>query len=638
MTAPLTVIIAGYPALVDALQESGRIRQVLGVDSTSQLQQLTSQMPAVPHSELVFAFADTLTVDTDQGLAELIGFLVTNRIKVVLLGTGQVADQLAGHFGDGVGLLRGPFTANLMLGALSGLPGVAMIPAAESGYRQLPPPGMPSTTQTAAPAAQPAAPVAEPQAAWAQPADQPPAAQPPAAPQAAWAQPAEAATAAPQPDAPAWTAPAQPDTPAPQAAPAAPAWTQPGEAPTAQADAPAPQGDAPAASQPPAWTQPAQPVEAAPAAPAWTQPTQADQAPAPAAQAPAAQAAPSQPVQPVQPAPAGDVPPWAQPADAATAAPWPADPTPAAAPAWAVPGSPSSLPGDLAPAAGHGSRRGKMIAIVAPKGGVGKSFFSTNIAAFAALKLQQSGRKVALIDGNYQQADVGKLLNLYSPSLSDVARHDGPLTPTLLEERYLASPATIPMKVLLGPATAAEANPMWINSSLYNRVWEPLSELADYVFVDTPVAEVYHDIFDNFVLPNASFLIVLAAPHKATLINVEEYLRTITGPSHDGGRDFPQERLGIVLNRAEEGVALDTDVIRHELGRWRWLGHIPESPEIRRAANQNELIAHRGFNDIVSGFSSILHQVTGDDDFAVPAGGLPDSDSKPSWLRRLFGK
>jgi MinD-like ATPase involved in chromosome partitioning or flagellar assembly len=256
------------------------------------------------------------------------------------------------------------------------------------------------------------------------------------------------------------------------------------------------------------------------------------------------------------------------------------------------------------------SRRGYVITISTSKGGTGKSSLTLNLAAFLGMRLRSQGKTVCVIDANTQQADSGKYLDVYRPNITTIVNDPSLLT----EERILNALAHKPeynLSILLGPATPDEANPMAISPRLYIEILELLKKHYDYILIDTAVAEKFHEMFSEFSLPKADFIIVPVTPNLQTLHNADNWLRAaVVSPRHEGGAGIDRNRIGIVLNRAEEGIDCSEDDVRAELPNWHFLGSIPETREWKRANNNNELVAPKNYAELNYAFAEILHAAT----------------------------
>lgn len=278
-------------------------------------------------------------------------------------------------------------------------------------------------------------------------------------------------------------------------------------------------------------------------------------------------------------------------------------------------------------------RRGMVIPVCVAKGGAGKSTLTLNTAVFLALKLRELGRTVCVVDANFQQADIGNLIHTYSPTIVDLARRPADLNPDSIR-RHMVHVDALQTSFLLGPALTEEANPQWITPELYRSAVDALRHLYDYVFIDTPVAEFHHDLFSDFVLPSADFVIVPVTPDYRAIANTDRWLRSITQPVHAGGLGINPSILGIVLNMATDDVGCDEDQVRVELSSWNYLGAIPESREWKRAANEDDIIATRNVPDVNEALARILYMVTGEE----PLRQVETSGSKKGGIGKLLGK
>jgi MinD-like ATPase involved in chromosome partitioning or flagellar assembly len=253
-----------------------------------------------------------------------------------------------------------------------------------------------------------------------------------------------------------------------------------------------------------------------------------------------------------------------------------------------------------------------VITVASPKGGTGKSSLSANLAVFLGLMLRSTNRRVVLIDANFQQADTGKLLNQYRPNITNLVKDESSLTPEGIEA-HLVHRADYNCSFLLGPATPRDASPTYFNSRLYTQITDVLRQGFDYVLVDTPVAELYHDILRGYALPQADYIIVPITPAVHTLMNADAWLRTITQSKHQGGDGIDPNKVGLVLNQAQEGVDCDEEQVKRELYSWRFIGSVPMTKEWLRANNNNEFVATKNYQDLNEAFANILYHATGEE-------------------------
>lgn len=289
---------------------------------------------------------------------------------------------------------------------------------------------------------------------------------------------------------------------------------------------------------------------------------------------------------------------------------------------------------DFAPTTPGTRRRGHVITIASPKGGTGKSSLSANLAVHLGLSLRGTGRRVCLIDANFQQADTGKLLNVYSPNVTNIVKDEGSLVPERIEQ-YMIDRRDLNTSFLLGPATPRDASPMFFNSRLYTQILDVLRQNFDYILIDTPVAELYHDILRGFALPQADYIVVPITPAIHTLMNADGWLRTITLPRHQGGDEIDVEKVGVVLNQAQEGVDCDEEQVRRELFAWRFIGSVPMTKDWLRANNNNEFVATKNLAEIGDAFANILYAATGEETLLQGLHASAPGSSRKGLMSRL---
>jgi cellulose biosynthesis protein BcsQ len=273
------------------------------------------------------------------------------------------------------------------------------------------------------------------------------------------------------------------------------------------------------------------------------------------------------------------------------------------------------------------------VVIAAPKGGVGKSSLSVSLASFAARELHPRGARVALVDTNFQQSDVGKYLGQYQPNVLDLIRNPGGLTMERIGTFLLQPPGT-DLSVLLGPPSAADADPAVINAALYRKILHVLREIYGVIFVDTPVAEFYHELFSQLVLPKADYILVPVEPNRVTLEDTKGWLTAITAPRHTGGGGVDRNKIALVLNRARAGVNCDPEDVQDIMSGWRFAGMIPDSDEWQAAINRGQLGDLQKLRDLDTVFRHILALATDQPGLFQDDGAPPQ---RKGGLRHKFG-
>ena len=283
------------------------------------------------------------------------------------------------------------------------------------------------------------------------------------------------------------------------------------------------------------------------------------------------------------------------------------------------------------------ARNGRVVAVASAKGGVGKTSVTVNLAAYAARHLQGRGLTgtVVLLDTNVQQADVGRYLNLRAPTVLDLLKAPGTLTGATVRN-HLALVPEIGLYALLGPPDAVNADPALINAAQYLRILAVLRRAFDFVFIDTPVAELYHTTFTDLILPEADAILVPIEPSRVTLETARSWLRAITMPQHSRRGGVPPEKLSLVLNRARVDVGCSPEEVMDLMPGWRFAGMIPDDEEWVRAVNDHRLIALHAAPELEATFRGILQVVTGDPNFGVVAD-APPATGTASRVKRLLG-
>ncbi|MFO1539478.1 MAG: response regulator [Chloroflexota bacterium] len=196
--------------------------------------------------------------------------------------------------------------------------------------------------------------------------------------------------------------------------------------------------------------------------------------------------------------------------------------------------------------------KGKVISVFSPKGGVGRTTIAVNLAVALASGF---GRSVALVDACLQFGDVGVLLNLNprTRSVMDVLVEPG-RSSEAIDAALLGHSAGV--RVMLAPPSPEMAELVTVDH--LRRVIERLRETHDYVVVDCP--PVFQD--HTLAVLDASDLILGVLTLEITSIkNVRLFLEL----AHQLG--YPEERIRIVLNRADSAFGIRVVDVEATIGR-----------------------------------------------------------------------
>ena len=215
------------------------------------------------------------------------------------------------------------------------------------------------------------------------------------------------------------------------------------------------------------------------------------------------------------------------------------------------------------------SRDGKVITVFSAKGGVGKTTFSTNIAAYLAT----SGSKVLLVDLDLAFGDVAiSLQMLPTTSIMDLVGMAGHI-----DEQGLASVVTHHSSGL--DAAAAPSDPSdadRIPGSTISELLRVAKTVYDFVIIDTPPAFTEHVLaaFDN-----SDLLVLIATLDIPAVKNLRLSLDTLDLLG------TPKDSRLVVLNRSDAKVGLRAEdvvtAIRQDIALM-----VPTSPAVPASVNK----------------------------------------------------
>ena len=192
----------------------------------------------------------------------------------------------------------------------------------------------------------------------------------------------------------------------------------------------------------------------------------------------------------------------------------------------------------------------RMITVFAPKGGVGKTTISFNLA----VAVGQLGLRTVLIDGSIQFGDMRALLKVPSeaPSLLDLPTDR--IQESDLQDVLWRDPSGI--DILLAPPRIEMAEMVTLRD--LEKVISLLRRVYEVVIVDTPA--VINDV--NLAFLDASDTILEIVTYDSTTIHsamvVADAFRMI---------GYPPSKVRYLVNRADSSGGFDPEVLNRALGR-----------------------------------------------------------------------
>ena len=196
---------------------------------------------------------------------------------------------------------------------------------------------------------------------------------------------------------------------------------------------------------------------------------------------------------------------------------------------------------------------GRVVAVFSPKGGVGRTTVSVNVAVAAAKEL---GQRVVVMDGSFQFGDVGVLLNL-SPKSNSIAD----LIP-VLEAGEVDSIKTFVMEhtsgisVLLAPPSPEMAET--ITATSVRQVLEALRRSHDLVVVD---CTAFFNDTTLAILDEADVILTMLSLEITSIKNMRLFLEVADQLGYVG------DKVRLVLNRADSSLGIRVADVEQSIGR-----------------------------------------------------------------------
>jgi pilus assembly protein CpaE len=262
----------------------------------------------------------------------------------------------------------------------------------------------------------------------------------------------------------------------------------------------------------------------------------------------------------------------------------------------------------------------RLVCILGPKGGTGKTLTSTNLA----VSLSQRGERVALVDLDLQFGDVALCLGLPpEKTVYDLAQSPGALDYDKLDA-FLAMHSS-GVRTLIAPRRPDQASA--VGAELLREVYSILRNRFDWVVIDTPpgfTAEVITSI------DSSTDVVMVGMLDSLSLKNTKLGLETLELMKYDPDRIF------LLLNRAHSRVGISQSDVEAVLGRTPDV-FIPSDREIPRTVNEGiPIVVARPQSEPAEAFARLADLLAG----PAVAGQEPvaAAAAEGGSLLRLFGR
>ncbi|MEA2218404.1 MAG: pilus assembly protein CpaE [Solirubrobacteraceae bacterium] len=246
-------------------------------------------------------------------------------------------------------------------------------------------------------------------------------------------------------------------------------------------------------------------------------------------------------------------------------------------------------------ASGGGGVEGKMVVMVGPKGGSGKTLSATNLAA----ALADGGQSVVIVDLDLQFGDVGLALGLApDTTVYDLISSGGSLDADKLDS-FLARHES-GARALLAPRRPDEAG--LITVEFLGNVFAMLRSRYEVVIVDTPPAFTREVIAAVDISSDVCLVGMLDA---LSLKNLKLGLETLERMGYD------DNNIRFLLNRADTQVGISLDDVHAIVGRMPDV-LVPSDREVTRSVNEGVpiVLKNRG-SEAAKAFNSLAALYSG---------------------------
>ncbi len=270
------------------------------------------------------------------------------------------------------------------------------------------------------------------------------------------------------------------------------------------------------------------------------------------------------------------------------------------------------------------SGMGRLVCVLGPKGGAGKTLTSSNLG----VSLAERGFRTVLVDLDLQFGDVGLTLGL-SPAktIFDLVSAGGTLDAAKLDDFLTIHDSGL--RILLAPTRPDQAGVVTV--PLLREIYSTLRAAYDYVIVDTAPGFTPEVITS---IDAATDLVMIGMLDALSLKNTKLGLETLQVMG------YQPERTLLVLNRAQTKVGITPDDVSVVLGRVPDI-YIPSDREVPRALSEGQaIVTSRPQSEAAEGFRKLAdrlvdepaHADTSQESIETAGSGVAEP------RRRLFGR
>ena len=238
--------------------------------------------------------------------------------------------------------------------------------------------------------------------------------------------------------------------------------------------------------------------------------------------------------------------------------------------------------------ASQGSQSTRMVCVLGPKGGSGKTLVATNLA----VALAAEGQRVMALDIDLQFGDLGLAMGLQpDQTVFDLARSSGSLDADKVEA--YVTPHVSGVQVLLAPTRPDHASA--VPTDFLRDLFEVARGMTDYVIVDTPTGFTPEVIA---AIDASSDVCIVSSLDTLALKNTKLGLETLALMG------YGDDRVKLVMNRADSNVGLDLDAAVSVIGRYPDV-LVPSNRDVVRAVNSGTPIALSGGSGAAVAFQQL---------------------------------